>query len=33
MNLRNATLDEESFESFALFGQQANMSLSALNYV
>ena len=32
-SLSNRDLDEESFESFAFFGQQANMSLSALNYV
>jgi hypothetical protein len=29
-NLSGRSLDEESFESFAFFGQQTNMSLSAL---
>ncbi|MFZ0932468.1 MAG: HDOD domain-containing protein [Syntrophobacteraceae bacterium] len=29
-NLSGRSLDEESFESFAFFGQQANMSLSSL---
>ena len=29
-NLSGRSLDEESFESFAFFGQQANLSLSAL---
>jgi HD-like signal output (HDOD) protein len=32
-SLSHRNLDEESFESFAFFGQQANMSLSALSGV